>query len=112
MQFDISSGCSNPCPSKYFFNSDGDLKGKNVKKVIDISSYQNVINWDTIKNDQDVDRAIIRVGWGMSYNDAAGTDSYFDRNIKENTMVMAVPQKLIKIPRLSEEDYEKYRFNA
>lgn len=68
---------------KYYFNSEGKQYGKNVKKVIDVSSWQETINWDTIKRNEDVDEAIIRVGWGTSYNDPCGLDSYYDRNIKE-----------------------------
>lgn len=67
---------------KYYFNSDGDLKGSNVKKVIDVSSYQQNINWDTIKYNSDIDHVILRIGWGMSYDDAPGTDSQFDYNIR------------------------------
>lgn len=68
---------------KHYFNSEGKLYGKNVQKIIDVSSWQETINWDTIKKDEDVDGAIIRVGWGTSYDDPCGLDSYFDRNIKE-----------------------------
>ena len=68
---------------KYYFNPAGKLYGKNVKKVIDVSSWQGVIDWDTIKKNDDVDEAIIRVGWGTSYNDPCGLDSYYDRNIRE-----------------------------
>ena len=59
------------------------IDGENVKKVIDVSSWQGTINWDTIKRNEDVDEAIIRIGWGTSYTDECGTDSYLDRNIKE-----------------------------
>ena len=68
---------------KYYFNSEGKMYGKDVQKIIDVSSWQEKIDWDTIKKDEDVDAAIIRVGWGTSYNDPCGLDSYFDRNIKE-----------------------------
>jgi len=68
---------------KHFFNPDGVLYGKNVQKVIDVSSWQETIDWNAIKREEDVDSAIIRVGWGTSYNDPCGLDSYFDRNIKE-----------------------------
>ena len=68
---------------KYYFNNEGKMIGKNVKKVIDVSSWQNNIDWQTIKNKGDVDEAIIRVGWGMSYDDSPGIDSKFDYNIKE-----------------------------
>ena len=69
--------------TKYYFNPEGKQYGKNVQKVIDVSSWQESINWDLIKKLEDVDAAIIRVGWGTSYNDPCGTDSYLDRNIKE-----------------------------
>ena len=68
---------------KYYFNPEGKQYGKNVQKIIDVSSWQGTINWDMIKKNEDVDAAIIRVGWGTSYNDPCGLDSYFDRNIKE-----------------------------
>ena len=67
---------------KYYFNSEGTMIGKNVKKVIDVSSWQDIIDWDTIKKNEDVDAAIIRVGWGLSYTDDPGIDSKFDYNIK------------------------------
>ena len=68
---------------KYYFNSEGTLYGKNVKKVIDVSTWQGTIDWDTIKSKQDVDESIIRVGWGTDDGAPCGTDNYFDRNIKE-----------------------------
>ena len=68
---------------KYYFNNEGTMIGKNVKKVIDVSSWQGKIDWNKIKTNHDVDAAILRVGWGMSYDDSAGTDSYFDYNVKE-----------------------------
>ena len=68
---------------KYYFNDEGTLMIKNAKKVIDVSSYQHQIDWDTIKKNEDVDSAIVRIGWGMSYTDAPGIDSYFDYNIKK-----------------------------
>ena len=68
---------------KYYFNNEGTMIGKNVKKVIDVSSWQNRIDWNTVKAKGEIDAAILRVGWGMSYYDPAGTDSYFDYNVKE-----------------------------
>ena len=68
---------------KYYFNPEGKLYGKNVQKIIDVSSWQGTIDWEKIKRNEDVDAAIIRVGWGTSYNDPCGLDSYYDRNIKE-----------------------------
>lgn len=68
---------------KYYFNNEGTMIGKNVKKVVDVSQWQGRIDWNRIKNNEDVDAVILRVGWGMSYYDEAGTDSMFDYNIKE-----------------------------
>ena len=66
---------------KCFFNTEGKLYGKDVKKVIDVSSWQDDIDWDTIKRDDDVDAAILRVGYGSSYGEDCGLDSRFARNI-------------------------------
>ena len=68
---------------KYYFNSEGTMIGKNVKQVIDVSSWQDTIDWNTIKKNEDVDAAIIRVGWGLFYDDDPGIDSRFDYNIRE-----------------------------
>lgn len=68
---------------KYFFNPEGKQYGKHVQKIIDVSSWQGTIDWETIKKNEDVDAAIIRVGWGTSYNDPCGLDSYYDRNVRE-----------------------------
>ena len=67
---------------KYYFNSEGRMYGKNVDKIIDVSSWQETIDWDRIKREDDVDGAIIRVGWGTRTGEECGLDSYFDRNIK------------------------------
>ena len=59
---------------------------KNTYKGIDISEYQKIINWGTVK-DSGIDFAIIRVGY-RGYR--AGTiveDRFFERNIIEATRV-------------------------
>ena len=68
---------------KCYFNPEGTLYAKNVNKVIDVSTWQDYIDWDTIKKKGDVDAAIIRVGWGTDDDVPCGTDGWFDRNIKE-----------------------------
>ena len=68
---------------KYYFNEEGTLIGKKVKKVIDVSSWQEKIDWNKIKKQEDVDAAILRVGWGAITTDDVGVDSWFDYNIKE-----------------------------
>ena len=62
---------------KYFFNSSGALRGTNVKKVIDVSSHQGLIDWNAVKN-SDVDMVILRMGWG-TYS----IDSTFEYNLRE-----------------------------
>ena len=64
--------------TKYFFNSLGVMIGMNVKKVIDVSSYQGDIDWDTVKKYGDVDGVILRVAAG-----SAVEDKKVKRNISE-----------------------------
>lgn len=47
-----------------------------VSKVIDVSEWQGVIDWDTVKNN--IDGAIIRCSYGVKKK-----DTYFDRNVSE-----------------------------
>ena len=75
---------------KYYFNQEGTLYGENVMKVVDVSSWQQYINWDLIKQNEDVDGAIIRVGWGTSYDDECGLDSQYDYNI-QNLQRLNIP---------------------
>lgn len=76
--------------TKYYFNVEGTLYGSNVMKVVDVSSWQQYINWDLIKMADDVDGAIIRVGWGTTYADECGLDSQFDYNI-QNLQRLGIP---------------------
>lgn len=63
---------------KQFYNGyDQQMYGDHVKKVVDISEHNGVIDFEGLKA-SGVDGVIIRAGWG-----AGGVDVYFDRNIKE-----------------------------
>ena len=64
--------------TKYFFNSLGHMVGKNVQKVIDVSSYQGDIDWATVKTKGGVDGAIIRIAAGCEKEDVK-----LARNIQE-----------------------------
>ena len=64
--------------TKYFFNSLGDMIGKNVKKVIDVSAYEKDIDWDTVKSKGDIDGVIIRISAS-----AIKEDTKLARNISE-----------------------------
>ena len=66
---------------KYYFDDVGKQVSNNAKKVVDVSSYQKDINWQVISDRKDIDAAIIRVGWGKSYTDPCGMDSYFEKNL-------------------------------
>ncbi len=49
---------------KCYFNNRGELIKRGAKLVIDVSSYQGYIDWDTVKRDGLVDGVIIRIGFG------------------------------------------------
>ncbi len=61
---------------KYFFNSKGVMIGKNVRKVIDVSSHQKDIDWKAVST-TDVDAVIIRVAAGSDTE-----DSYLLKNVE------------------------------
>ena len=64
--------------TKYFFNSLGNMIGKNVRKVIDVSAHQGKIDWDTVKRDGDIDGVIVRIAAGCEQE-----DTQLEYNIKE-----------------------------
>ena len=64
--------------TKYFFNSLGVMIGKDVRKVIDVSAYQQDIDWDKVKNEGNIDGVIVRIAAGCELE-----DSKLARNISE-----------------------------
>ncbi len=56
--------------TKYFFNSLGEMIGKNVQKVVDVSSYQTNVDWYTAKTQGGVDGAILRIAAGCEKEDS------------------------------------------
>ena len=62
---------------KYFFNSLGVMIGKNVKKVIDVSSWQGNIDWNKVNKEADIDGVIVRIAASAKYE-----DTKLERNIK------------------------------
>ena len=56
--------------TKYFFNSLGVMIGENVKKIIDVSAWQDVIDWDTVISQGGVDGVILRIAAGCEEEDA------------------------------------------
>ena len=63
---------------KTFYNGyDQQMYGNDVKKVIDVSEHNKLIDFEKVKK-AGVDGVIIRAGWG-----AGGIDNYFERNLSE-----------------------------
>lgn len=65
---------------KGFINSKGQVISGAIKKGIDVSAWQEKINWDKVKA-SDVDFAIIRCGYGSDQRDQ--DDSQWLRNVQE-----------------------------
>ena len=63
-----------------FINSRGEIIPNAVKKGIDVSEHQGVINWEAVKN-SDVDFVIIRCGYGDNYS--YQDDKQWLRNVRE-----------------------------
>ena len=64
---------------KYFFNDLGQRIGNGpVKKVIDISEHNGDIDWKKVKNNGNIDRVILRIGFGD-----VREDYQLERNISE-----------------------------
>ena len=64
---------------KYFYDGYGNVVGQGgAKKIIDVSSWQGKIDWDTVKKHSDIDGVILRCGWAWD-----GEDAQFARNVSE-----------------------------
>ena len=63
---------------KCFFNSLGQLIGKNVKRIIDVSKFQGEIDWYALKNSNTIDGVILRIGLGSTI-----VDQQAQRNIQK-----------------------------
>ena len=64
----------------YFINSKGEIIPNAVKKGIDVSEHQGVIDWNAVK-DSDVEFVIIRCGYGDNYT--SQDDKQWLRNVSE-----------------------------
>ena len=64
----------------YFVNNKGEIIPNAIKKGIDVSYHQGVIDWEAVKN-SDVDFVIIRCGYGDNY--ASQDDRQWLRNVRE-----------------------------
>ena len=64
----------------YFINSKGEIIPNAVKKGIDVSEHQGVIDWNAVKN-SDVEFVIIRCGYGDNYT--SQDDQQWLRNVSE-----------------------------
>lgn len=63
------------------YEHDSRFDGYEIRKVIDVSSYQLVIDWKQVKA-AGIDHAFIRAGFRGYGNGALKTDTYFEKNIK------------------------------
>ncbi len=69
---------------RYYFDFEtGILIKKDVKSVIDISSWQGDLDFDKLKESNLVDGVIVRLGYGTTLNDNPVLDNKFKRNINE-----------------------------
>ncbi len=69
---------------RYYFDfDDGRLIKKNIKSIVDISTWQDIIDFDKLKESNEIDGVIVRVGYGTSNSDECTLDNTFERNIKE-----------------------------
>ena len=66
---------------KYFFNEYGIMIAKNAKKVIDVSYHNGTIDWWKIRNQAEVDAAIIRVAYRGYGTGALVNDTEYINNI-------------------------------
>ena len=67
----------------YFDFETGVLIKKNIKSVIDISSWQGDVDFEELKKSNLIDGVIVRLGYGTTINDNPVLDSKFKRNISE-----------------------------
>ena len=64
---------------KYYFNSKGERIGNGpLKKVIDVSEHDGIIDWEKVKKDGQIDSVILRIGFGN-----VREDLQLKRNIAE-----------------------------
>ena len=69
---------------RYYFDfKTGKLIRKNIKSIIDISTWQDNIDFDKLKKSNEVDGVIVRIGFGSEKGEDCTLDDKFERNIKE-----------------------------
>ncbi len=69
---------------RYYFDFEtGELIKEDVKSVIDISSWQEDIDFESLKESNLIDYVIVRLGYGTNNNDNPILDNKFERNINE-----------------------------
>ncbi|MBR2712267.1 MAG: hypothetical protein IKE73_01010, partial [Bacilli bacterium] len=66
----------------YFDFNTGELLKTNVKHIVDVSTWQDYLDWDTLWNSGEIDGAIIRIGYGTTLNSDCVLDNRFDYNIR------------------------------
>lgn len=64
-----------------YISSDGSVIQGALKKGIDVSAWQDKINWEKVKASGDIDFVIIRCGYGSNYK--SQDDKYWEYNVSE-----------------------------
>ena len=69
----------------HYVNSAGEPIEGALAKGVDVSTFNGEIDWETVKNETDIDYAIIRCGYGNDFEDQ--DDAQWERNASECTRV-------------------------
>lgn len=62
--------------TKVLINTVSGEIGRNVKKIIDVSEHNGIIDWDHVKRSADIDGVILRAGFGSNANQVDGQLDY------------------------------------
>ena len=69
----------------HYVNSAGEPIEGALAKGVDVSTFNGEIDWETVKNETDIDYAILRCGYGNNFEDQ--DDAQWERNASECTRV-------------------------
>ena len=69
----------------HYVNSAGEPIEGALAKGVDVSTFNGEIDWETVKNETDIDYAILRCGYGNDFEDQ--DDAQWERNASECTRV-------------------------
>ena len=67
----------------YFDFNTGELLNRNVKHIVDVSTWQGYLNWDALWSSGQIDGVIIRLGYGSAVGEPCILDNKFEYNLSE-----------------------------